>query len=127
MPTNTDTVVSVLSEMIQRYATVAVDSDNEVGLVLHWMKSDEEANNGESKGNQEGDVLRLLSKTFALPNEEIGRTYGATSQKWTLEVVSEVRAIFNELIEYHEKLEIIVFRQLRPSHPLEHTPIIPKT
>ena len=111
MPTNTDTVVSVLSEMIQRYATVAVDSENEVGLVLYWMKSDKEANDGESKGNQEGDVLRLLSKTFALPNVEIGRVYGATSQKWTLDVVNEVRAIFNELIEYHEKLEIVVFRQ----------------
>jgi uncharacterized protein YggU (UPF0235/DUF167 family) len=69
------------------------------------------ANNGVSKGNQEGDVLRLLSKTFALPNMEIGRIYGATSQKWTLDVVGEVRAIFNELIEYHVKLENVVFQQ----------------
>ena len=68
------------------------------------------ANNGVSKGNQEGDVLRLLSKTFALPNMEIGRIYGATSQKWTLDVVGEVRAIFNELIEYHVKLENVVFQ-----------------
>jgi hypothetical protein len=41
MPTNTDTVVSVLSEMIQRYSAVAADSENEVGLILYWMKSDE--------------------------------------------------------------------------------------
>ena len=89
MQTNTDTVVSVLSEMIQRYSAVAADSEKGMELILYWMNSDEEANDGMSKGNQEGDVLRLLSKTFALPNVEIGRAYGATSKKWTLDVVDE--------------------------------------